>query len=789
MNTNENEPLKRGYRALLAIFVIALMVATAFAVSLQVAEKRSRAELLAEVPLQWQRVVNSAIESGEISKDVTSTQLKDWLTSKVAGMSDKVKNSWVNPFAAKDVAEREAAGGGGSVSEPPAVSGVGKILVVLVEFAGSDTNKGVTYTGPMHNAITQPAPENNVDYWMSDFAPDHYRDLLFGKKGWSLANYLKEQSGGLYTVDGFVTDWVQIPDHSQWFYGADSRTGGAGSDDLNGPTWRIAIDAAKAAYDKYGMSIPWYDYDTNGDGWIDSLMVIRAGQEQEPGPAWYIWGHSWFANWPEGYEIVPGLKVGPYTCEAEDGTLGLFAHEYAHQLGLPDEYDRTYISESPTGFWTLMSSGMWGPGPTPDGRSALGVWPAHMNVWSKYVLGWENGATAYFDYSNQTPVNGIVSLSQVEGRGSVRAVRVELPRKSVALPLPKPPTGTYQWYSGFKPDVTDQIAGIDWSSYSMTTTIASVPVGAKLSFHEWWDIEAYYDWACVEVSADGGMTWTTLAGTYTTTANPIGSNPGNGITGTAKKYVSEQMDMSAYAGMTVLLRFRLSQDGGVYGLGWTVDDITVVGSDGTVAFTDLVDQNSANMWTLAATDNAGPGWSIASQSTGGSFRHYYIMEWRNFDGFDRALYAVYQYVGAYVKYFSYNPGLLIWYRDMSMGDNDYGLHPGQIAIGAVDAHPEPLYMANGFFVRDRIQLMDATFGLRPTISNTITLVGVPTTFPSLPAAPTFDDRNSFYYTQFYKGTSSFIGIKLNTYGVKVTVLSERASLVGATVMVDAAPLS
>ena len=68
-------------------------------------------------------------------------------------------------------------------------------------------------------------------------------------------------------------------------------------------------------------------------------------------------------------------------------------------------------------------------------------------------------------------------------------------------------------------------------------------------------------------------------------------------------------------------------------------------------------------------------------------------------------------------------------------------------------------------------------------------MGVPTTFPSLPAAPTFDDRNSFYYTQFYKGTSSYIGIKLNTYGVKVTVLSEKASLTSATVMVDAAPLS
>ena len=784
MENSDNTRNARGKKALLAILVVTIMVATSFAVMGQVL-RHSRAEMLSDVPLQWQKYVNGAIQNGEIPSDASSAVVRDWLVNSIAGMSDKVKSSYVNPLNAKKVAEREAAGG--TPAEPPAVTGVGKILVVLVEFAGSDTDKGVTYTGPLHNTIPKPTPDNNVDYWRSDFTPQHYRDLLFGKQTGSLANYMKEQSGGQYTVDGFVTDWVQIKDHSQWYYGADSRTGGAGSDDLNGPVWRMAIDAAKAAYDQYGMSIPWYDFDVNKDGWIDSLMVIRAGQEQEPGPAWYIWGHSWFANWPAGYEIVPGLKVGSYTCEAEDGTLGLFAHEYAHQLGLPDEYDTTYIGESSTGFWTLMSSGMWNPGPTPDGRIALGVIPAHMNVWSKYVLGWENGATVYFDYSSGAPVSGTVSLSQVEGKIGTRAVKVELPKKSVTLPLPSPHTGSYQLYSGFKPDVTDVMGGT-WSSYMMTATIPTVPVGAKLTFYEWWDIEAYYDWGSVEVSIDGGTTWTTLAGKYTTTANPIGSNPGNGLTGSTKKVVFEEMDMSAYAGATnLLLRYTLSQDGGVYGLGWTVDDVTVAGSDGTIAFQDMVDASSASKWVITATDDMGSGWSVASAGIGGSFRHYYIMEWRNFVGYDSALYNSYQYVGLYVKFWSHTPGLVIWYRDMSMGDNDVGLHPGHVAIGLVDAHPQPLLMANGHFVRERIQLMDAAFGLRPTIGNTITLVGVPTAFPSLPAQPTFDDKNTFYYSQTYKGTFEFIGMKLPTYGVKATVLSEKAGLTGATISINAAP--
>jgi immune inhibitor A len=782
MSDTSSEGNGRGRRALLTVFVVGIMVATAFAVTAQVLH-RSRAEMLSDVPLQWQKYVNGAIQNGEIPRDASSAQVKDWLVNSMASLSEKVKSSYVNPIGAKKVAEREAASS--AQSEPPAVTGTGKILVILLEFAGSDTYKGVTYTGPMHNTIPQPSPDNNVDYWMSDFTQQHYRDILFGKQKGSLASYLKEQSGGLYTVDGYVTPWVQIQNHSQWYYGADTRTGGAGSDDLNGPTWRIAIDAAQAAYDQYGMSIPWADFDANHDGWIDSLMVIRAGQEQEPGPAWYIWGHSWFANWPAGYEIIPGLKVGSYTCEAEDGTLGLFAHEYAHQLGLPDEYDTTYIGESSTGFWSLMSSGMWNPGPTPDGRMALGVLPSHMNVWSKYVLGWENGATAYIDYSNMTPVTRSVSLSQVEGKIGTRAIKVELPKKQVTLPLPSPHTGAYQWYSGFKPDVTDVMGGA-LSSYMMTTTLPIVPVGAKLSFYEWWDLEQYYDWGCVEVSTNKGSDWTTLAGKYTTTANPIGSNPGNGITGTAKKPVYEEMDMSAYAGMPDLqLRFRMSQDGGVYGLGWTVDDITVVGSVGAPVFEDLVDPSSTSKWTTTATDDMGSGWNVATAGVGGTFRNYYIMEWRNFVGYDSALYNSYQYVGLYVKFWSHTPGLMIWYRDMSIGDNDVGLHPGHVAIGAVDAHPQPLYMANGHFVRERIQMMDAAFGLRPTIANTITLVGVPTMFPSLPAAPTFDDKNAFYYSQFYKGTFEFIGMQLPTYGLKATVLSEKSGLTGATILINA----
>lgn len=794
VSANGSEHSGRRTRALLAIFVTSVMVATAFAVVVQVAQP-TRAELLSEVPLQWKRYVNAAIDRGEIPNDATPANVKDWLAGRIDGMSDKVKQSWVNPIGAKKVAAAEAAAGGTGVTEPSVVKGTGKILVLLVEFTGTDVDKGVTYTGPIHNQIPEPPPYDNVNYWAPDFNPEHYMNLLFGDDGYTLANYYKEQSGGIFTVDGFVTAWVQITDHSEWWYGADSRTGGEGSDDLNGPVWRLAIDATKAAYNTYGKSLLWSDFDTDTDGWIDSLMVIRAGADQSAGAySWYVWAHSWFVDYPRGYEIdpvnMPGLKVGPYTTEPENEAVGVYAHEYGHQLGLPDLYDYTYLGESPVGFLSLMASGSWGPGPTPDGRIALGVSPCHIDVWGKYVLGWENKATVYYNYDGKTQVGGTVRMSQVEGTGQIRAIKVELPRQSVPLPLPTPKTGEYQWYSGYKPDVTDVVAPVEGSSYMLTTSSAvSIPSGgASLRFYEWYDIEAYYDFGFVEASANRGMTWTALAGRTTTNDDPFGGNTGNGITGTSKRYVTESMDLLAFAGSDVLIRFRLAQDGAVYGLGWTLDDIKVVASDGTLLFEDLVAADSAAKWTVSATDDMGPSWSLATASMGGSFRHYYLAEWRNYVGFDYTLSTSYQFVGEYVQFWSHTLGLLIWYRNFAVGDNLVGLHPGKVAVGLVDAHPEPLLKADKHYVRQRVQLMDAAFGLRTTIANTITFLGVPTTYGPLPAQPTFDDRNTFFYSQFSKGIYEYAGLMLPTYGVKISVMSEKADLSGARIMVKATPL-
>src|SRR5690606_30175574 len=93
-----------------------------------------------------------------------------------------------------------------------------------------------------------------------------------------------------------------------------------------------------------------------------------------------IWSHKSQLYTQEGVELkpwkIPGtnLSASTYMIMPEDGAAGVFAHEYGHGLGLPDEYDSNYTAlGSTTGSWSIMSSGSWAgvtPGTEPTGFSA-----------------------------------------------------------------------------------------------------------------------------------------------------------------------------------------------------------------------------------------------------------------------------------------------------------------------------------------------------------------------------------------------------------------------------------
>ncbi len=108
----------------------------------------------------------------------------------------------------------------------------------------------------------------------------------------------------------------------------------------------------------------------------------------------------------------------------------------------------------------------------------------------------------------------------------------------------------------------------------------AVPAGSpSLTFLGKYGAEPGFDYAYVQVSTDGGATYTSIPGDRTGAA-PLGP----GLNGTTAGFVPHTFSLAAYAGQNVLLSFRYVSDGGVNQGGFKIDDVKInstVVSDGS----------------------------------------------------------------------------------------------------------------------------------------------------------------------------------------------------------------
>ena len=111
--------------------------------------------------------------------------------------------------------------------------------------------------------------------------------------------------------------------------------------------------------------------------------------------------------------------------------------------------------------------------------------------------------------------------------------------------------------------------------------------GATLRFWHWYAIEDGFDRAYVAVSRDEGVSWTALSGRRTTMDDPVGTSLGASFTGQSGDWVEEVMDLGAFAGSEMLLRFNYVTDESVNTEGWCVDDVRVE----AIGFADDVERD------------------------------------------------------------------------------------------------------------------------------------------------------------------------------------------------------
>ena len=120
------------------------------------------------------------------------------------------------------------------------------------------------------------------------------------------------------------------------------------------------------------------------------------------------------------------------------------------------------------------------------------------------------------------------------------------------------------------------------SSKGGSTVPADTP---ELTFDAAWDLEATFDFGYAQVTTDGGDTYTSLECTDTVDdTDPdlgnVGPGFGQGFNGEndPPAFAPQTCDLSAYAGQTVGLAFRVFNDGGVHFDGFWVDNIAIDGT-------------------------------------------------------------------------------------------------------------------------------------------------------------------------------------------------------------------
>ncbi len=688
-----------------------------------------------------------------------------------------------------------------------------KVFVFLVDFGTErhpdypdrDTSAAtagpVTYDGPGFNEIPQPGPDNNKTQWRESYDKQYYEDLYFGdgRLDDSLKSYYERQSSGRYSVEGMVTDFTTVP-FNQARYGRSDGYPCASNVCIN--TWNLVSDgmtqwvadqqAAGQTDAQIRETVAQYDirdrYDFDGDGnfdepdgYIDRFQIIHAGGDQADGDPIYgedaIWSHRWkafqgtgegptvegAANLDGGTQIGnTGIWVADYTIQPENGGVSVVAHEYGHDLGLPDHYDTSASGDNPVSWWTLMAQSRV----SAAGDQGIGTRAADLGVWDKLQLGWLDYETVVAG-QNRTIDLGPHEYNSKKAQG----VAVVLPDKETVTTLPTPVEGTRQWWSG---------QGDGYQASMSRSDIAVPEGGASLTLSAAYNIEEDYDYAYFEVETPAGSgTWTQLP----TAATDPDTDPDAdevGLDGVSNGYVAVTYDLTPYAGQTIGFRARYETDGAVQGqdpaLGWSglfVDDITVTDSTGAVVLADGA-ETSPNGWTLDGFSSVGGTITATSDQ-------FYLASYRAYVSYDK-----YLRTGPYnfsfpdrpnfVEKFPYQNGLLVNYWDASYNDNNTSQHPGAGLVLPVDANPQVNYNLQGVAWRGRIQTYDAPFGLQRSDSFYLTVGGRRSYVRGAAANPMFDDTDpNRYFQPFADAGQPRTGVKVAGVGVKIRVLSQNYS--------------
>ena len=203
------------------------------------------------------------------------------------------------------------------------------------------------------------------------------------------------------------------------------------------------------------------------------------------------------------------------------------------------------------------------------------------------------------DTFQSTVNNHGVDYVLLEGEGDVSIAFDGL--ATTRLTATQTPNGRLAWWSNRGDDSNSRLT----RPFDLSGVTPGTPV--EMTAQMWWHIEPDYDYGYVLVSQDGRK-WDAVTGARATEEDPTGNSFAPGYTGRSVDaapesdgWVTEQFDLSPYAGQEIWVRFEYVTDDAVNNSGWLVDDVRIPAIGYAADFESGADGWESEGWLL--TDN------------------------------------------------------------------------------------------------------------------------------------------------------------------------------------------
>ena len=281
-----------------------------------------------------------------------------------------------------------------AAANPGKYTGKKRGLIILVEFpkrTATNTPEATFSTTDAQIYYDRVANEKN------------FSDSNVGFKS-SVYDYFYAQSEGQFEFNFDVVGPYRLG-NAYNYYGQDNGTM------LDVHLGKLIYHACYKADDDVDFS----QYDWDGDGTVDQVFVLYAGQGQN------VNGENTDLIWPQegtlnavGSDQAPfeldGVTIDTFACSCELGEggaidgIGTICHEFSHCFGLPDTYDRgtTFGATSlhyGTYVWDLMNMGNYLDG---------GYQPAGYTAYQRMFCGWKT----LTPLTKSTRIEGMKALSE-----------------------------------------------------------------------------------------------------------------------------------------------------------------------------------------------------------------------------------------------------------------------------------------------------------------------------------------------------------------------------------------